>query len=168
MTGGQTGVDRGFLDGALEVSFTCGGWCPAGRQAEDGMIPLQYPVSELDTGGYADRTYCNVRDSDGTLILTDREPAAGTLLTLQIAVSMGKPCQTVRIEPTTVGFKEQVRQVADWITRNRIRILHCAGPRASEWSQGHAWAHQFAVLLISMIREHPPYSPDNSRQGSEN
>jgi len=39
MSGGQTGVDRGALEAALELGIECGGWCPAGRLAEDGRIP---------------------------------------------------------------------------------------------------------------------------------
>ncbi len=30
VSGGQTGVDRAALDGALELGFDCGGWCPRG------------------------------------------------------------------------------------------------------------------------------------------
>lgn len=47
ISGSQTGVDRGALDAALVANFPCGGWCPAGRQAEDGPIPSWYPVNEL-------------------------------------------------------------------------------------------------------------------------
>ena len=39
VSGGQTGADRGALDAALAASFPCGGWCPLGRKAEDGVIP---------------------------------------------------------------------------------------------------------------------------------
>lgn len=39
VSGGQTGVDRAALDAALVAGFPCGGWCPAGRLAEDGEIP---------------------------------------------------------------------------------------------------------------------------------
>jgi len=35
---GQTGIDRGALDAALAAGFSCGGWCPADRRAEDGPI----------------------------------------------------------------------------------------------------------------------------------
>ena len=31
ISGGQTGVDRGALDAALDLGVSCGGWCPAGR-----------------------------------------------------------------------------------------------------------------------------------------
>jgi hypothetical protein len=69
ISGGQTGVDRGALDAALEASFPCGGWCPKGRKAEDGPIPARYPLKEMDGPAYRLRTERNVRDSDGTLIL---------------------------------------------------------------------------------------------------
>lgn len=35
ISGGQTGVDRGALDGALNKGVTSGGHCPEDRQAED-------------------------------------------------------------------------------------------------------------------------------------
>ena len=62
--GGQTGVDRGALDAALDLGIPCGGWCPEGRQAEDGIIPARYPLTELSGAGYDQRTRKNVEDSD--------------------------------------------------------------------------------------------------------
>ena len=62
--GGQTGVDRGALDAALDLGIPCGGWCPQGRQAEDGIIPARYPLTELSGAGYDQRTRKNVEDSD--------------------------------------------------------------------------------------------------------
>jgi Circularly permutated YpsA SLOG family len=47
VSGGQTGVDRGALDAALVAGFSCGGWCPADRAAEDGVIPDRYPLTHL-------------------------------------------------------------------------------------------------------------------------
>ena len=46
VSGGQTGVDRGALDAALDAGVCCGGWCPAGRRAEDGVIADRYPLCE--------------------------------------------------------------------------------------------------------------------------
>jgi hypothetical protein len=40
ISGGQTGVDRAALDVALELGLPCGGWCPRGRRADEGPIPL--------------------------------------------------------------------------------------------------------------------------------
>jgi len=81
VSGGQTGVDRGALDAALERGVPCGGWCPAGRLAEDGVIPARYPVTELRGAGYDERTRKNVEDSDGTLIVTFGRATGGTART---------------------------------------------------------------------------------------
>src|SRR5579862_7217711 len=79
VTGGQTGVDRGALDAALASQFPCGGWCPADRSAEDGVIPATYPLTPLPGGGLRERTRQNVIDSDGTLIVCDGTLTGGEL-----------------------------------------------------------------------------------------
>src|SRR5262245_15370526 len=98
VSGGQTGVDRAALDVALELGIDCGGWCPQGRRAEDGRIPEHYPLEETPWDGYPQRTEWNVRDSDGTLILTHGEPDRGTALTLRLADERKIPCLVVRLE----------------------------------------------------------------------
>jgi hypothetical protein len=66
VSGGQTGVDQGALEAALRLSFPCGGFCPADRQAEDGTIPQRYPLTPLAGGGYPERTRQNVVASEGS------------------------------------------------------------------------------------------------------
>ncbi|MFQ5587063.1 MAG: putative molybdenum carrier protein, partial [Thermodesulfobacteriota bacterium] len=92
VSGGQTGVDRAALDVALELGIRCGGWCPKGRLAEDGVIDSRYHLDETGSKSYSQRTEWNVRDSDGTLILTVEEPTGGTALTIRAAEELGKPC----------------------------------------------------------------------------
>lgn len=70
VSGGQTGVDRAALDVAMALGLEIGGWCPAGRWAEDGPIDARYPLNETPSADPAQRTEWNVCDSDGTLILT--------------------------------------------------------------------------------------------------
>ena len=55
ISGGQTGVDRAALDAALQNEYPCGGWCPKGRKAEDGMIPEKYPLIESTRADYLSR-----------------------------------------------------------------------------------------------------------------
>src|SRR5437660_8666127 len=95
ISGGQTGVDRAALDVALELGLPCGGWCPRGRKAEDGVIPDRYPLAETPSPSYRQRTRWNVRDSDGTLILVRGRPTGGTALTLASARRLGKPVLVV-------------------------------------------------------------------------
>ena len=70
ISGEQTGVDRGTLDASLDLNFPCGDTCPRNRLAEDGIIPLKYPLSESAETDYEFRTRQNIIDSNGTHILT--------------------------------------------------------------------------------------------------
>jgi predicted Rossmann-fold nucleotide-binding protein len=127
VSGGQTGVDRAALDVALELGLQCGGWCPKGRKAEDGLIPSRYPLTETKSADYAQRTEWNIRDSDGTLVLTRGTPTEGTAFTIEVAKKWGKPCLVLNFsdQPTPLIARQ-------WLTEQSIRILNVAGPRESK------------------------------------
>ncbi|MEO0558223.1 MAG: putative molybdenum carrier protein [Bacteroidota bacterium] len=127
ISGGQTGVDRAALDAALAVGIEIGGWCPAGRWAEDGPIPCRYLLRETASSDPAERTRLNVRDSDATLVLTLGPPRGGTALTLELANALRRPHQLVDLNGST-----SAAQVADWIRQLDVQVLNVAGPRASE------------------------------------
>lgn len=127
ISGGQTGVDRAALDAALELGIPCGGWCPKGRRAEDGPIDIRYPLMETYSANYRIRTEKNVRDSDGTLVFTWREPKGGTALTIRFAQKYKKPYLTVDLSEE--GDPETTRE---WLEANQIKVLNIAGLRESE------------------------------------
>src|SRR5262245_59379474 len=77
VSGGQTGADRAALDFAIEHGLNHGGWCPKGRRAEDGPIPVRYLLKETQTNRYVQRNEWNVRDSDGTVIFTLKVSLSG-------------------------------------------------------------------------------------------
>ena len=52
-------------DAAIGASVDCGAWCPERRIAEDGRISDRYPLTELKSGDYPQRTLKNVADSEG-------------------------------------------------------------------------------------------------------
>ncbi len=127
ISGGQTGVDRAALDVAMELGWPHGGWCPLGRLAEDGSIPLQYQLREMSSDQYADRTKQNVIDSGGTLILYWDKLQGGSLMTRRCAELLGRPCLSLRlVRPGNPA------RVAEWIRSHQIQILNVAGPRASK------------------------------------
>jgi hypothetical protein len=126
ISGGQTGVDRGALDAAIELGLEHGGWCPRGRMAEDGPIPPQYGLTETAAAQYWVRTRRNVLDSDATLILCWGAPSGGTELTLRMAAKHGKPYLLVDLSTSP-----DPAVAREWVGRNRIAVLNVAGPRES-------------------------------------
>ena len=126
VSGGQTGVDRAALDLALRLGIPCGGWCPKGRIAEDGVIDSKYPLKETALPEYSQRTEWNVRDSDATLILTKGAPAGGTALTVECAIKNKKPHFIVDIMDNEFGEK-----VSRWLSSLSVKVLNVAGPRES-------------------------------------
>ena len=133
VSGGQTGVDRAALDVALERGMPCGGWCPAGRAAEDGPVDPRYPLRETPSADPAQRTEWNVRDSDGTLLLATAAASPGTELTVECARRLGRPLYRWHLEaPPNPGHFRR------WLHVCSIRTLNVAGPRESESPGIHA------------------------------
>jgi hypothetical protein len=158
VSGGQTGVDRGALDAALECGFPCGGWCPPGRRAEDGPTPLTYPVVELAHGGYAERTVQNVVDSDGTLVIYFGELEGGTAKTVRHCIDRGKPCKIIDACEVTVDRAAQL--VAAFVATHRIACLNVAGPRRSKTPKAEAYAR---AVIRTLLRQE---SRDTTRAGT--
>jgi len=140
VSGGQTGVDRAALDVALKHGIECGGWCPAGRLDEFGRIPDQYPVRELQAGGFAERTLQNVKDSDGTVIIYPGKLSGGTEQTVRFCVELQRPYQL--IDASKLSAEDAARLIADFVLKNKIKILNVAGPRQSEWPEGYDYAYR--------------------------
>ena len=126
VSGGQTGVDRAALDAAMALGISVGGWCPAGRRAEDGAIAQRYPLRETEGADYAVRTEWNVRDSDATLILYRGALTGGTALTAKLARRLGRPLLVRDLDSAP-----DPGEMALWLRSNRVRVLNCAGPRES-------------------------------------
>ncbi len=138
ISGGQTGVDRAALDVAVELGISCGGWCPKGRRAEDGVIPDRYPLTETPWHGYPQRTQWNVRDSDATLVLIRGQADRGTTLTREFAARRGKPCLVIDL-----AEKPDAKKVVEWLRMHGIIVLNVAGSRESSSPGIHSEAMRF-------------------------
>jgi len=131
VSGGQTGVDRAGLDAAIKLGIPHGGWCPKGRKAEDGVIPVKYHLTEGPSPGYPWRTEANVKDSSITLIYChDIQGSRGTALTARLCDKHGKACIDVVKELSKFFEAEDgYNHVAKLI--NGYNVINVAGPRES-------------------------------------
>jgi hypothetical protein len=144
VSGGQTGVDRAALDVAMEVGLACGGWCPRGRRAEDGPIERRYPLRETPSAEYAQRTEWNVRDSDGTLVLSRGECTGGSAQTVEVAARLEKPCLVLDLTR-----RPSVSAARGWAREHQVSVVNIAGPRESKTPGIYAQAAPFLRQLFS-------------------
>ncbi len=155
ISGGQTGVDRAALDIAKELNIPYEGWCPKGRWAEDGSIPEHYlNMKETPSAEPKQRTEWNVRDSDGTLIITKTTPIVGTLYTIEMAQKHQKPYLVFNISKIN-----KLDPIVEWITENSIANLNVAGPRASQAEE----IYQLAVVVLRQVLNCKLFYQENNK-----
>lgn len=155
VSGGQTGVDRGALDAALDLHIPHGGWCPRGRRAEDGRIPSRYRLREMPSSDYARRTEQNVLDSDATLILyggalTGPALTGGTALTHRLCLRHGRP--HLVLDPT---HDDALATARAWLAEHHVHVLNVAGPRESSFPGIGQMTRQFIARLLESEMEQP-------------
>lgn len=155
--GGQTGVDRGAHDAAIDNGWTVRGYMPKDGRDELGLIPADVARHLLRCvdGGYPARTRMNVQISYAVLLVVpdeeDPQASRGTALTWRIATELGRP----RL-PVNPRRAESTAEVSRWIRQLRMRSARVdlpilvAGPRASRWPEGHA---ETAGLLRRVKRD---------------
>ena len=146
VSGGQTGVDRAALDVAIALGLNHGGWCPAGRLAEDGPIPSRYTLRETGSASYDVRTERNVRDSDATLVLASGEPRGGTALTCRLARLRRRPLLVVDL-----AAPPPPEEVRDWLAAHGVATLNVAGPRASSEPGVYARATDYLQTVLAAV-----------------
>ncbi len=148
VSGGQTGADRAALDAGIVLSFPVGGFCPQGREAEDGPIDARYPLAEID-GGYRKRTLRNVQSSDGTAVFYESTLFGGTEQTRRFCVEWKKPYKLLdiaRLDPV-----ESATSLREFVEQQDIRILNVAGPRASGSQRMYSFVHSAISRLLTGV-----------------
>jgi len=123
-SGGQYGIDVAALAAARDCGLITGGYAPLGFKTCYGPRPelAKLGLIEHASPNYQPRTYSNVKDSDGTLILAYDFNSPGTVCTKKAIQYYNKPSFDCNMADLPFTF-----DVAEWIDRNNIRILNVAG-----------------------------------------
>lgn len=131
VSGGQTGADRAAFDVALAWGIGVGGWVPRGRAAEDGVIASHYPnLRETQSDDPAERTRLNIRDADGSLIVSHGALHGGSLLARETAARIGRP--VMHVDLSRMSMADAVCATVAWVRVHDVRVLGVGGPRASD------------------------------------
>ena len=139
-------MDRAALDAALAFGLPCGGWCPRGRATEDGRLDPRYPLRETPSSSYPQRTEWNVRDSDGTLILTRGPASGGTALTISLARRHRRPLLVLDLTRSP-----DPAEVTRWAGTHDVATLNVAGPRESQQPGIQDEARAFVEDVLRLV-----------------
>ena len=142
ISGGQSGVDRAALDFAIKHGIPCGGWCPADRISEEGIIPDHYPLKETVSKEYSERTKLNIEDSDGTLIIFLNIMDEGTQFTLRYAREKNNPLYIINGKRNL-----DVDDFKKWIRDKGILTLNIAGSRESS----EPGIYEFTISILTKV-----------------
>lgn len=125
ISGGQSGADQAGLVAAKEFGFESGGWAPKGWKTSQGkrqgLLQTVYGLQE-HKGGYRERTWTNVEDSDGTIRLAHNFNSPGEKCTLNAIKRYKKPFIDVNL-----NNPQPHKLIAEWIQDNNIEVLNIAG-----------------------------------------
>ena len=133
-----------------------------GASMNSERIPDQYPVNELEGGGFTERTLQNVKDSDGTIIIYSGKLGGGTEQTVRFCLEQQRPHQL--LDASKIPTEEAARSVADFVRNQKINILNVAGPRQSEWPEGYDYAFRALDIFLRLRCSGSPVV--RSRNGS--
>ena len=152
VSGGQTGVDRGALQAAMDLDLDWGGWAPKGWRAENGAIPPLYraKMQEHASANFLGRTRRNVIDSHATLIIVNSYPLNGGTLKTRFF------CQEVMRSHFVVslGEADAMEKVRKWLgqffaVEHPVPfVLNVAGPRESRAGGIQKRTRRFLVEVL--------------------
>jgi len=128
-SGGQYGVDLAALAAARDCGLITGGTAPLGYKTVYGPRPslAKLGLIEHTSPNYSPRTYCNVKDSDATLLIANDFNSPGTICTKKAIQFYNKLSFECDLKDLPFIF-----DVTDWIDKNNIVILNVAGNRGKD------------------------------------
>lgn len=148
--GGQTGVDRGAHEAAIDNGWKVAGYMTRDQRDELGQIPpaVARCLVAIDKTSYTARTGANVRTATAALIVVrdedDPRATPGTAQTIDLVVAR-------RMRRKIVGPQHDATVIAHWIWNDLLMMsmltlpiitqvldpvptrLLVAGPRESKW-----------------------------------
>ncbi len=141
ISGGQTGADQGGLLAAFEAGVETGGTAPSEFYTDFGPNPLLAVFGLEAHGTYQSRTIRNIKNSDGTVLLTRTPQSPGSILTRNECKRAVQPFLEIDTTAAIIAYEmgdvlcfqiltsKLANDIADFIERNRISVLNVAGNR---------------------------------------
>ena len=145
ISGGQPGVEIAALDAAIQLDIPHAGWAYKGRKTDDGVLPEQYNVKEIENPSYFERLEKNLTDSEGVVILTHGQLLIGLKGVRELAEKHRKPCFHLDLRDCTTNHA--ISSIRKWMENHAIEVVYFTGPKPVETSE----IYQDAIIIIQGI-----------------
>jgi hypothetical protein len=163
LSGGQTGADQAAWRAARAAGIATGGWMPMGFRTEGPLDSERSPGADESHPEFADlygarshesleyrvRTRANVREAEALVWFGDPRTRDGQL-TLGLAEIVGIPTFVVTRDNHKHSSAAPA-QLADWLRREAVRILHVAGNRESKEPGIGAWVEDHLAEVFQLL-----------------
>lgn len=126
VSNGRTDVARGALDAAIALDIPHGGWT-SGDGAHGGKpLPDKYHLQKTKSKNSVRCVERNVKDSDGTLILTfTDEMSQDSSAARKSSERLKKPWLLINVNRT--GTFQAAQTIHEWLKEHGIRVVHVVG-----------------------------------------
>lgn len=157
ISGGQTGADIGGLLAAKLWNVETGGWMPNGWITQNGNHPeyaTLFGMKEYPQKGYKERTWANVKDSDGTIRFAVNFNSPGEICTLNAIKALDKPYLDINInkESPMDSIDTKTTDFIHWMKNNKIKTLNVAGNSHKTWIGMQSFVIQFfGIYFYDML-----------------
>ena len=165
ISGGQTGADQAGLIAAHKMGITTGGTAPSNFYTEGGANALLELLGLTAEGDYRQRTVKNVKDSDGTVLITITPNSPGSILTRNEAKRQNKPFFEIDLNPVmeillkgeatpgalSAAIHDAAEELPIWMADHNVATLNVAGNREKHKDLSSTKA---VVLILTTAFKH--------------
>ncbi len=130
ISSGRTGVEQASLDVAIKLGLSHGGWAPRGMRNDLGPIEARYGLEEVPSLGFKKAMEKNIRESDGTLLITRGKKSVETQYAVEMALKYQR--QFLHVDLSQHSAFEAASLVSSWSSMNHVLTAFVTGPMASQ------------------------------------
>lgn len=131
VSNGRPGVARGALDAALTLDIPHGGWMLSGDPAVENPLPEKYHLQEMKTNSLTKCMERNVKDADGTLILTFTDDMPDDAASARKSADKHHS-PWLQINLARTNEFEAAQSIHEWVKDRKIHVIHVVGATRGE------------------------------------
>ena len=120
---GYSGVSQSAFDAADKHEISVGGWTGKSNRSE---LVKKCNLKKLSTDDYSEIAEMNIKNSDGTLIITKGEPIGNDLIDMELAKKYNRPYFHFDSEEWVAGGSMMI-PINSWAKDHGIRVLNVSG-----------------------------------------